>query len=486
MKNKTPVYNHTLITESELETFKSKNSFQIMKKAANSSFEYILKNIYFQKILIVCGPGNNGGDGILIANYFKKKNKNVSIYSPIGLGKTNDSFKALKLIAKYKLIKKKIVINEYDLIIDCLFGVGLNRPLSKQLHNFVNKINKSKATIVSIDMPSGVHTDNGKINSLAIKANITLTFHRLKPGLLLLPGKEFSGNIKILDIGLSNLDKKAKVFILKPPQIKKIKISDHKYKRGTTFIIAGRELIGASKLATLAASQSSLRSGAGVSKIFVQEKEINYFKPHILEEMIIKYKDINDLKKQIKHMDINSLIYGCGIEIEKRNIELLNFLLNQSFPIVLDASVFSLIKDDKESFFKLLTKRNCKTVLTPHEGEFKKIFSTSENKIHDCLEASKKTNSIILYKGNDSIIASPMGEIFINNDASPFLATSGSGDVLAGVIGGLLAQNYSILDSTKLACYIHSECGNRLGDGLIASDLIDEIPKILKELKRIN
>ena len=125
---------------------------------------------------------------------------------------------------------------------------------------------------------------------------------------------------------------------------------------------------------------------------------------------------------------------------------------------------------------------NCKTVLTPHKGEFEKIFSTSENKLNDCLNAAKKTNSIILYKGNDTIIASPESNIYINNIGSPNLATSGSGDVLSGIIGGLLSQDYSILDATKLGCYIHSECGNRLGRGLIASDLIAEIPNILKEM----
>ena len=476
------IYNYNLINEAELETFKSTDSFEVMKKAAKSSFDYIKKNVKFTNILIVCGPGNNGGDGLLIAKLFDENNFDVTIYSPLGNGKTEDSEKALNSIKKNNLFKEKVILHEYDLVIDCLFGVGFNRPFSNNLFFFINELNESKLNIISIDMPSGVYTDTGAINSIAIKANITLTFHRLKPGLILLPGKEFSGNIEILDIGLINLDNKTNILILSPPKLKEPKITDHKYKRGTIFIIAGKEMVGASKLATIAASQSSLRSGAGVSKILIKENNIDYFKPHILEEMIIKYKNINDLKNQIKNSNVDSLIYGCGIEIEEKNKELLSFLLNQSFQLVLDASVFSLMKNDKEYFFNLLSGRNCKTVLTPHKGEFEKLFTVSENKIHDCINAAKKTNSIILYKGNDTIIASPEENIYINNISSPYLATSGSGDVLAGIIGGLLAQHYNILEATKLGCFIHSECGNRLGRGLIASDLIAEIPNILSEM----
>ncbi len=480
------IYNYNLVIESESETFKSIDSFELMKKAAKSCFEYITKNMHFTNTLILCGPGNNGGDGLLIAKFFNENKMDVTIYSPLGVGKTKDSKKAFNLLEKKNLFKKKIIINEYDLIIDCLFGVGFNRSFSKDLSFFINELNQSQSNIVSIDMPSGVYTDSGAIHSIAVKANKTLTFHRLKPGLILLPGKEFSGSIEILDIGISNLDNKTNIHLLHPPKLKEINKTDHKYKRGTTYIIAGKELIGASKLATLAASQSSLRIGAGVSKILINESDINYFKPHILEEMIVRYHNIDDLKNQIQNLNIDSLIYGCGIEISEQNKELLSFLLIQSFKIVLDASAFSLMTKDKNLFIKLLYNRNCKTVLTPHKGEFEKIFSTSENKLNDCLNAAKKTNSIILYKGNDTIIASPESNIYINNIGSPNLATSGSGDVLAGIIGGLLSQDYSILEATKLGCYIHSECGNRLGRGLIASDLIAEIPNILKEMMLSN
>lgn len=453
-----------------------------MQIAAKKCVNYIIKNIKFKKILIICGPGNNGGDGMLIAKYLNDRNLNVTIISPLNLGKTEDSKNSLKEIQGLGLVKKKINLKEYDLIVDCLFGTGLNRPFSKKLILFIDKINTLSSKILSIDMPSGVHTDTGLISSNAIKANLTLTFHRLKPGLLLLPGKEFTGKIEILDIQLSNLDIETSIYLLKPPLLKKIKSFDHKYSRGTTYIIAGKKLIGASKLATIAASQSSLRSGSGVSKIFVLEGDEIFFKPHILEEMIITYKNTKHLKDIINKTEISTLIYGCGIEIDNVNREILYFLLQQHFSIVLDASSFSLIKDNKDVFFQLLLNRKAVTILTPHKGEFEKIFSFKNNKIDDCLEASKKTNSIILFKGNDTVIASPDGKIYINPKTSPFLATAGSGDVLSGMIGSFLSQQYAGIEATKLACYIHSECGIRLNRGLIASDLINEIPNVLKNL----
>ena len=482
LKTNSHIYSQYLIQKSELKTFEKINSFEVMQKAAKASFDYIIKNVQYQKILIICGPGNNGGDGLLIAKYFNDRKSNVVIFAPLQLGKTKDSKKALETLQNNSLIKANINLEKYDLIIDCLFGVGFNRPFSQELYSLINTINKANNKIISIDIPSGIYTDTGAISSIAVKANITLTFHRLKPGLLLLPGKEWVGKIEILDIQLKNLDNETSIHVLKPAVLKEIKLSDHKYTRGTTYIIAGKKLIGASKLATLAASQSCLRAGAGVSKVFVLESDENYFKPHVLEEMIITYKNTNHLINIIKKTNISSLIYGCGIEIEKVNREILYFLLQQSFGIVLDASAFSLIKDDKENFFKLLFNRKAETILTPHKGEFEKIFSFNNDKIKDCLDASKQTNSIILYKGNDTVIASPDGRIYINSKSSPYLATSGSGDVLAGLIGGFLSQQYTGIEATRIACYIHSECGIRLKHGLIASDLIHEIPNVLKNL----
>ena len=473
------IYSQHLMQKAEIETFKKEESFRVMQKAAKTCFNFIIDIVTNQKILVVCGPGNNGGDGILIAKYLHDKQKNVALYAPIGIAKTNDSKKALALLNSSTLIKQNVNFEDYDIIIDSVFGVGLNRPITEELQILFRNLNNSKPKVISIDMPSGVLTDTGQVNSVAIKADTTLTFHRLKPGHLLLPGKDHTGTIELLDIQLENLDNEAKIFLNTPPPIKKIHVKDHKYSRGTSYIIAGTQLIGASKLAALAASQSALRSGAGLSKLLIAKENQEVFKPHILEEMMMLYDNQKKLFEIIQKTKITSLIFGCGIDVNQDTLELLRFLLVQPIDLVLDASVFSLIENNKSSCFDALCKREATTILTPHKGEFERVFENTNDKIHDCINAAKQTNSIILYKGSDTVIGTPSGKAYLNHLSSPYLATAGSGDVLAGLIGGLLAQGYKGVEATKLACYIHSQCGIRLGRGLIASDLIKEIPKVL-------
>ena len=476
------VYSQRLMQKAEMETFKKKDSFCVMQKAAETCFNFITDDVTNKKILVICGPGNNGGDGILIAKYLYDKQKNVSLYAPLGIAKTKDSQKALALLDSSALIKQNVSFKDCDIIIDSVFGIGLNRPVTEELQILFRDVNDSPARVIAIDIPSGVRTDTGQVDPVAIKADLTLTFHRLKPGHLLLPGKECAGTVELLDIQLENLDSETRIFLNTPPSIKKTNNTDHKYSRGTSYIIAGTQLIGASKLAALAASQSSLRSGAGVSKLFIAKENEKIFKPHILEEMMVLYDDQQELFEIIQKTKIASLIFGCGIDINKNNLELLKFLLDQPINLVLDASVFSLIEQDESLCLNALSKREAATILTPHKGEFERIFNITNDKIHDCINASKQTNSIILYKGSDTVIGTPSGEAYLNHLSSPHLATAGSGDVLAGLIGGLLAQEYEGVEAAKLACHIHSQCGIRLGEGLIASDLIMEIPNVLKNL----
>lgn len=187
-----------------------------MQKAAETCFNFITKDFTNKKILVICGPGNNGGDGILIAKYLYDKQKNVSLYAPLGIAKTEDSQKALALLNSSTLIKQNVNFEDYDIIIDSVFGVGLNRPVAEELQSLFRNVNNSPARVIAIDMPSGVRTDTGQVDQVAIKADITLTFHRLKPGHLLLPGKEYAGTIELLDIQLENLDSETRIFLNTP------------------------------------------------------------------------------------------------------------------------------------------------------------------------------------------------------------------------------------------------------------------------------
>ena len=373
-------------------------------------------------------------------------------------------------------------LNNYALIIDAVFGTGFNRKLKPITASLFNKINKSKAKVISIDMPSGVFTDNGQINQVAVKANITLSLHRFKTGQWLLPGKEYCGKNVLLDIGLSNIDNECFLKLNYPFKPPIPSMDDHKFSRGTCIVVVGENLIGAGKLAYLSASQSALRAGSGICKILVNEKNMQFFKSYILEEMLLTYKDKKDFISVIDSQNCNSLIYGCGIDNTKANKEMLTFLLNKQINLILDATIFSLFQADIKEFLFLLNQRSKKTVMTPHAGEFKKIFKTTNNKVHDCLIASKASKAVVVYKGNDTVIGSPDGQCYINTESSPYLATAGSGDVLAGLIGGFLSQEIQALDAARLGCYVHSKCGINLGPGLTASDLVRDIPNVIKKI----
>tara|TARA_Y100000590_G_scaffold139335_1_gene159563 strand:- start:4033 stop:5478 length:1446 start_codon:yes stop_codon:yes gene_type:complete len=477
------LYTYELIYKAEQETFKVTDSFEIMKKAALTSYEYIIKKFANKKFLIFCGPGNNGGDGILIAKYLLEKNQSVKISFPISKSKTPDSIKAFVELNNEKIIDENPNFDNYDIIIDAIFGTGLKNRINDSLCNLINKINSSKKIIISIDIPSGININTGKFQRSALRSNETITFHRFKPGQWLLPGKEHCGKINLMEIDLADLDSECKIQLNYPENLFEPNLNQHKFNRGSCVIIAGKKLIGASKLAFLSASQSVLRSGAGLCSLFVEESQKNIFKPHVLEEMIVTFNNFDELKENILNYKINSIIYGCGIENDFQNINILEFLINSKINLVLDAAVFSMIVENKNHFIKLLKNREAKTILTPHEGEFGKVFKITDNKIEDALLASKETNAVVVYKGNDTVIASPEGNIIINYETSPYLATAGSGDVLAGIIGGLISQQNDPFKAAKIGCYIHSQCALKSGAGLIASDLIKLIPEVIKEIK---
>lgn len=479
------IYNLELITEAENLTFKIKDSFFVMQKAAKACSKYIVSNYKPQKVLILCGPGNNGGDGILIAQNLIKKKFKVSIITPIGCAKSNDSKKAFNKLTNKKIVKKSVNFKDYDLLVDALFGFNFNKKLSKKLNKIIKNINSKKFTKIAIDVPSGVYCDNGQIDQVAIQADITLTFHRLKPCHVLQPGKDLSNKVKILDIGLTNIDSKSNINLIEKPKIKHLPSKFHKYNRGELFIIASSEMIGASKLATLAASQIAFKSGVGIVKLLVKKENKNFYKPHILEELIVSYSGIKELEKIIKEKENSTFLFGCGLEINNENSLILKILLTNKTKLVVDASSFTIIQKDLKKYIPLFKSRKSDTILTPHYGEFKKIFKISKNKIIDTRKASYETNSVVLFKGNDTVISNTSGIIYINYFSSVYLATAGSGDVLSGIIASLLAQNYEPLEAAKIGCFLHSQSAIKINKPLSAKDIIDKLPYIIKQYSNI-
>ena len=476
------IYTKQLVIKAENETFKNQKSFNVMMRASKVCFEYISKNFSQGSVLLLCGPGNNGGDGLLIAQKLNEAGFSVDVYAPIGIGKTNDSKRALEIIDDSLIITKEKDFNKYKIIVDALFGFQFNKPFNKTIEVLIDKINLSKAKKIAIDIPSGIYCDNGQMEANAFKADITLTFHRLKPCHVLLPGKDFSGIIQVLDINLVNLDDETSLEVISEPSFEPPSFYDHKYSRGELFIFASVEMVGASKLATLIASQVAFKSGVGIVKLLVPEKDIIFFKQHILEELIIPFKNFKDLKSKFR--ENSTVIFGCGLTNKKINQDTLNYLLKSNLNIVLDAGAFTLMGEKKEYYKKLLKNHSGEKVLSPHIKEFSKLFKISKNKYKDCQLAASEINSVILLKGNDTIISEKGKKAFINYFTSPYLATAGSGDVLAGLIGSFMSQGLTAIDAACSGCFIHSNSAINLNRTFSSMDLIRNIPFTIRKYSK--
>jgi len=463
--------------------------YKLMENAGSVVFK-IIKDKFNKKkkIKILCGSGNNGGDGYVVARLLNDNGYfNVEVYSLI---KKNDIKGDAR--AAFKKFKGKlntfsnIKINENDLIIDAIFGSGLKRKISGKLKNIIEKINKKKPYCISIDIPSGINGDTGEIHGAAIKSKDTITFTKKKPGHLLSDGKEYSGNVIVEDIGinLNKLSFKPNIFENHPDNWKN-KIpwpnnKSHKYTRGYTLIICGEKITGASRLA----ARATARIGCGLICLGVPEESYNIYSTENPIALVKIINNVEDLKKILQDKRINTVLIGPGLGINKNKFNLiLSLVKEKKRRIVLDADAL------KNNFKNIILNNKSMIVATPHKGEFLHILKSLKIKrkenLFSAIELVKKAKINLVLKGSTTLILSEDGRIAINNNTSPFLATGGSGDVLAGMITGLISQKMDIFEASCAAVWIHGEIAKKKGPGLISEDLPEIIPNILKKLKKL-
>ena len=467
--------------------FRRKKSYLFMEKAGYEVFRFINNNFKNkQSIIVLCGPGNNGGDGFIAGKHLMDAGYKVEIFTLVNRDKyRGDAFLALK---NFKGVTRNInffKIDENVLIIDALFGLGLKRDIEGKLKKIFQQINKSKNTVVSIDIPSGISSNNGEILGIAIKANFTVTFHRKKTGHVLGLGKEFSGKLMIADIGFENKKMKTRFLENSPSLWIKYfpwkKISGHKYSRGRVLVYGGqKEFTGATILAT----QASLRTGTGSAKIICSKSTIQIYSlkfPSVLKKEI---NNILELEKFLKKEKITSMLIGPGSGANKKIKEITKLILRKVKYVVLDADALTCFKGDLKSLYTLLDKNK---IITPHFGEFNKIFPKIEknlSNIDKAVGAVKLTKSNIVLKGPSTIIISFDKKIVINNHSSSELAVIGSGDVLSGIIVGLIGEKkMNPFMAGCAATWLHGDIAKNYGKGLIAEDIVKGIPAALKRLK---
>ena len=443
--------------------FIAKNSEKILIENAGKKIgEYLYKNFKGKKFFFICGDGNNGIDGKIASKFLKRKKLDCQIYE-VSKNKSNKCLLSL--------------IKDFDVVVDCIFGSGLNRELRKIHKKIVEALNNSQKKLISVDIPSGIECDSGKILGDAVRADVTLCMGFFKPAHFLLPGKQFCGERKLIDLDLKAPEKSFPKIFLNSSKIykhlPKFDINVNKYDKGHVLVIGG-EMAGASRMVAIAAR----KIGCGLSTIGILEKHLKFYNS-AEPGTIIKIFDKNIFEKK----DVLVIGPGLGKDFDKNLI--LNLIQNFKGPIVIDADAVSAFQNNKKLIYDVLIKKK-NVVLTPHKGEFSRLFQNkSKSKIQECLNASKLVRNTILLKGNDTVISFKDDSIWINDNATNSLATAGTGDILCGLISGLLAQKMNFKKAILAAVFIQGEL-SQIKNNMTAEDFLRSIPKIFLRLKNNN
>ena len=468
--------------------FLKKDSYSFMQKAGERVFEFIINNFENKKpIIVLCGPGNNGGDGFVVARHLMNHGYSVKVY--IYANENHYKRDALKVFKEFKGELKKIDLFKLQnnaLIVDALFGIGLKRNIKGILSKVFKKINKSKNPVVSVDIPSGVCSNTGEILGNAIKADFTITFHRKKVGHVSGFGKQFCGKLKVVDVGFSQKKLKSKCWENSPDLWNKHfpwkKIFCHKYSRGRVVVYGGqKEFTGA----TILSAQAALRTGTGSVKIVCSKNTLQIYSTKFASVLKKEINNIYQLEDFLKKEKITSFLIGPGAGSNKKIKEVTKLILKKVKYVVLDADALTCFQGDLKSLYSLLDKDK---IITPHIGEFHKIFPNIKkniNNIDKAFMASKLTKSNIILKGPNTIIVSHNKKIVINDHTSSELAVIGSGDVLSGLVVSLMGQKkMNPFLAGCAATWLHGDIAKHYGKGLIAEDLVQGIPNALKRLKK--
>ena len=454
-----------------------------LMEAAGGVVERTIRQNYRPcRVAVLCGPGNNGGDGFVVARLLQKKGWGVKL-SLLGSREALTGDAAINA-RRWKGIVHPFgptSINGVDLIIDAVFGAGLVRPVAGEVAELFEAINEQRVPVVAIDIPSGVHGNTGEIWGIAPKAAQTVTFFRGKPGHFLLPGKTYTGDLTVGDIGIPKevLDRiKPHIFENTPSlwlnTLPEENETSHKYTRGHAVLYGG-PMSGATRMA----AQATRRVGAGLLSIICHEQQAQLYAVGEPGNIITTFLTSTDLAIIMEDKRKNVILIGPGAGVSEETRSAVLTALRGKQVSVLDADALSAFENNPEVLMSAIDGR---CLMTPHEGEFARLFDLTGDKATRALEAAKLSGATILLKGSDTVIAAPDGRMVINANAPASLATGGSGDVLAGIATGLIAQGMPVYEAACASTWMHGAAANLGGRGLIAEDLAEELPTVLKIL----
>ena len=460
-------------------------SLELMETAGATVVREIRKRWTRRSVVILAGPGNNGGDGFVVARLLHKIGWPVRLGSLVDQESLNGDakFNAERWVGKIEKLSVSLLENA-ELVVDALFGAGLSRPVEGIGRDVLNAINLSKKPCVAVDVPSGINGNTGEILGAAVNANLTITFFRKKPGHLILPGRQYCGEVVVTDIGIPKevLSKIAPIIAENSPKLWEKELpyltpDDHKYARGHVVVVGGSEMTGAAKLAARAAR----RTGAGMLSIVTSAAARHIYDTSDAGNLVLELPEREELSILLNEKRRNAVLVGPGNGVTDMTRKHSISALKSKKKVVLDADALTVFESDPDKLFDCITGP---CVLTPHQGEFDRLFKINGDKLFQCREAAKIANAIIILKGFDTVISEPNGRLVINTNAPVDLATAGTGDVLAGIVIGLLSQGMATFEAACAAVWVHGEAASLVGVGLIAEDLVENLPYVLAKVRK--
>jgi NAD(P)H-hydrate epimerase len=464
---------------------------ELMENAGRAVAEAVMARWEARPVLVLCGPGNNGGDGFVAARHLAEAGWPVRLAllgAPERL--TGDAAHHAALwTGPVEALSAELPEGD-PLVIDALFGAGLSRPLEGAARAVLEAARARGLTVVAVDVPSGLSGDSGAVlGETVCPSALTVTFFRKKPGHLLLPGRGLCGEVVVADIGIPEavLDAAPPRTFENGPELWLAGYpwrtpADHKYRFGHAVVVGGAELTGAARLAARAA----LRVGAGLVTLACPRAALAIYAlsmPSVITAPLDRPQDFAALLADARK---NAVLLGPGNGVGEETRSRVLAALDQGKRAVLDADALTSFEGEPGALTAAIVGP---TVLTPHEGEFERVFpglAPGGDKLARARAAAAESGAVVLLKGFDTVIAAPDGRAAINANAPAELATAGSGDVLAGLVVGLLAQGLDAFAAASAACWLHGEAARRFGPGLIAEDLSEALPEVLAALQRLS
>lgn len=467
----------------------------LMERAGQAVAERVLARASGRlRVAVLCGPGNNGGDGYVVARLLAKSGHDVAVHALVPPDRLRgDAAEAARGWAGAALPLEGWTADGFDVVVDAIFGAGLARDIAAPVDSVIAAVNESRAHVVAVDVPSGIDGDTGAVRGCAVEADETVTFARRKPGHLLLPGRMHCGRVHVADIGITDatvadlgVRTAANAPGLWSDMLPRPDAAGHKYKRGHLVVASGGpSRTGAARLA----ARAGLRAGAGLVTVASPPDAVAINAAQLTAVMVRPVDGAEGLADILGDARFNAVVLGPALGVGEETRRMVEVAAAAQRHLVLDADALTSFAGNLAGLWQVVTSAvPSGVVLTPHEGEFSRLFGEAEgvaqarSKLERARAAAAASGAVVVLKGPDTVIAAPDGRAAINENAPPWLATAGTGDVLAGIIGGLMAQEMPAFAAACAGVWMHGAAAAAFGPGLIAEDLPEMLPRVWREL----